>query len=243
MSQPLVRAPLPPPLPVPNAETAKVRAAFDAWLRADGYAVLTANKSAVALHTLVELALAGQPLPERYRPHGMRALRWLRSLRGLGNARLLAHTPPCNRLWAYLEQVFEGQPIVEDGPNRRAPTKVDKLSPAQWKRLVAFANENASETPEALVLLVCIHSPLRIGKILDMPLKGLRDSVRNEHLQARLGALQKTHKNLAETVSEGSRGAAYQRMKRYLYEISTPLGFDFDFNALARTRLDHPKDA
>jgi hypothetical protein len=229
------------PTVVASVDTSRLRAAFDAFLRAEDYTILTANKSAVALHGLVELALAGEPLPAGFRLHGIRALRWLRLLRGRREE--IAFSLQATRLYEWLERSLEGETIDEPRPKKFRASKLDKFSTEQWKKLTEYAEEHADESPEDLVLLSAMRLPLRIGKVLDTPLSTLREMTRNEMLRARFGVLLKTYKTLGEMLSSSKRkNASYLHMKRHLYEVGDVLGFDFDFHAISRSRQDYPRE-
>lgn len=229
------------PTVVASVDTSRLRAAFDAFLRSEDYTLLTANKSAVALHGLVELALAGEPLPAGFRLHGIRALRWLRILRERRED--LALSLQSTRLYDWLERSLEGETIDEPKPKKFRASKLDKFSPEQWKKLAEYAAEHADDSPEDLVLLAAMRLPLRIGKVLDTPLSALRDLTRNEMLRARFIVLSKTHKTLGEMLSSSKhKNASYLHMKRHLYEVGDVLGFDFDFHAISRSRQDYPRE-
>lgn len=233
------------PLPAqsePELDTERMRSAFDAHLLEEGYTRLTAHKSTVILHQLIELALAGEALPtdtNNPRIGALRALRWLRELEE--KHALLSTTPQARKLKAWLEIVLEGEAVAEPAPKKPRLNKLDKLTTAQWQKLTRYAEAHATETPEALVVLVAIHTPLRIGRVLDMPLSRIRDITRNANVQQRIGELAGTYKTMTNVLTDRSQNAAYVRMKRYLREVSEDLGFDFDFNAISRTRSEQPR--
>lgn len=230
-----VRAPLPAPA-LPPPDTERLRVAFDAYLRSDGYTILTANKSAAALHTLVEFALAGLPLPDTFRIQSIRALRWLRHLEEVRAE--VSHTEYAQKLRSWLEAQLKDEEISEPAPKKRQP-RLDKLNATQWRKLEQHVE--LSESPEALVMLVAMQSPLRIGAILESPLDRLGFTL-SEGMQTRLRPYVKAGaKTLRDVLASKTPNAAYVRMKRYVHELSEELGFDFDFNTVARSRGNHPK--
>lgn len=231
--------PLPPP---PELDTERMRAAFDAHLREEGYTQLTAHKSTVILHQLIEMALNGEDLPtdtNNPRIGALRALRWLRKLEA--THAVLSTTEQARKLKAWLEDVLQDEVVVDPAPKKVRLNKLEKLSTAQWKKLIHYLEAHATDAPEALVVLVAIYTPLRIGRVLDMPLTKIRDITRNANVQARLDALMGTYKTMTNVLTDRSQNAAYVRMKRYLREVSEDLGFDFDFNTISRTRSEQPR--
>jgi hypothetical protein len=235
------RAPLPPPA-LPPLDTERLRTAFDAFLRKEGYTILTANKSAAAMHTLVELAMAGHALPSTFRVQAIRALRWLRHLESVkAEIRL---TTPARALKDWLELALQGEKIEDPSPKKRHALKLDRMNDWQWRKLVALADERSSEVPEALVLRVALHTPLRIGRILSMPLDKLIVTLRNDSLRAQLQTLVKQGIGSLgkDYLMSKTPNAAYVMMKRHVHEVSEELGFDFDFNTIARSRENRPKD-
>lgn len=235
------RALLPPP-EVPPIDTERLRTAFDAFLRKEGYTLLTANKSAAAMHTLVELALAGHSLPSTFRVQAIRALRWLRHLESVKAE--IGLTTMARTLKDWLELSLKDEKIEEPAPKRQHRNKLDRLNDGQWRKLVARVDERAAEVPEALVLRVSLHTPMRIGRILTMPLDKLLVTLRNDSLRAQLHALVKQGISSLgkDYLASKTPNAAYVMMKRYVHEVSEELGFDFDFNTIARSRENRAKD-
>jgi len=228
-----------PALPPPPINTERLRASFNQYLLNEHYTLLTANKTSRTIDSLIEFARAGAPLPDTFRIYGIRALRWLRELQST-KAELI-QSPLAKGLSTWLESVLAGEEIVDPAPKKRRD-KPDKLTVAQWKQLVEYAQLHAEESPEAAVLRVMLFTPLRIGKVLVMPLRELRDTLRNEVVKAQLTRfLEGRHKDLAAVLDSPTQNAAYVRMKRFTTALSEEFGFDFDFNTIARSRLDQAK--
>lgn len=214
-------------LPLPPETSAKLRAGFDAFLQQEGYKPLTADKSCMALHRMLELCFANQPLTDKLKVDAVRALRWHREERQL---------PPNLHVW--LERELAGEEI-EDAAPKAASKKLDKLSPAQWAALEKYVSQEIGL--KAQITRVAMHCPLRIGKILDTPLQELKDKVRNEAVKEAILNAQKARIHTFGESLASSPNAARVAMERYTHELSRALGFSFDFNGISRTRQDLPR--
>lgn len=229
------------PEPAPTYNAPQLRALFRNHLVHEGYTELTADKSAAALPNLLTLAHGSMPgLPRSFRIPAIRALRWLRT--GLVPQQLPPNEKSHLVLKLWLEKILVDEEVDDPPEPKTLRHTLSKLSPSQWVKLQNYVEEHAEESTEALIVLVAMTSPLRIGKILDMPLDLLRDSIRNDTVRERLMRFLKgRHRTLTEAYGSVSSHSAYGRLRRYVSQVSRELGFEFDFNSIARSRQMLPK--